>query len=312
MNYMTPTGMIPPTYTNLQSQKQGAQTTTAPIDQPQKFINKEQVASWTERKKEQLEIEKQEADNFFVALKKVIGKIQEVYEQSDKSSRIMAKNKSKEVLADKWNYYFNDGYKNDTQEKDCFYNKKLSKDAALICRDVYNDKQKEVNGYKPVDKLEDPQTGLRVVTYQKKNDIIVAYCGTNDEKDFVSDAQMAMNEVPEQYEKANQYYLDTVAKNPKASVILTGHSLGGSLAQLVASRHKETSAVTFNAFGVKSILENPKTKEKDCFQDNKNSFNYIIEGDPVSNSTQHVGVTTHLKKTALNNHSIANYINLWA
>ena len=311
MNYLAPTGMVP-TYSNLQKQNQGVQTTTSPIAQPQNFISKDDVTSWTNTKKEQFDIEKQEANHFFVALRKVFGKIQDAYEQSDKTSRNEALNKTKEVLSDKWNYFFNKEYKNDTQEKDCFYNKKLSRNAALISRDVYNDEQKEINGYKPVDKLEDPETGLRVVTYQKKNDIIVAYCGTNDDKDFVSDAQMAMNEVPEQYEKANQYYLDTVAKNPNASVVLTGHSLGGSLAQLVASRHKETSAVTFNAFGIKSILKNPETKTKDYFQDNKNSFNYIIEGDPVSNSTQHVGVTTHLKKTALNNHSIANYINLWA
>ena len=311
MNYLAPTGMVP-TYSNLQKHNQGVQTTTSPIAQPQNFISKDDVTSWTNTKKEQFDIEKQEANHFFVALRKVISKVQEQYEHSDKNTRIEAWNKTRDVLLDKWNYYYNKDYQYDTQEKDCFYNKKLSRNAALISRDVYNDEQKEINGYKPVNKLEDPETGLRVVTYQKKNDIIVAYCGTNDDKDFVSDAQMAMNEVPEQYEKANQYYLDTVAKNPNASVVLTGHSLGGSLAQLVASRHKETSAVTFNAFGIKSILKSPETKAKDYFQDNKNSFNYIIEGDPVSNSTQHVGVTTHLKKTAINNHSIANYINLWA
>lgn len=311
MNYLTPTGIVP-TYSNIQKQNHGVQTMTSPIAQPQKFINKEDVTAWTNTKREQFEIEKQEADHFFIALRKVVEKVQEAYEQSDKTSRTEALNKTKEILSGKWDYYINKIYQKDTQENDCFYNKKLSRNAALISRDVYNDEQKEINGYKPVDKLEDPETGLRVVTYQKKNDIIVAYCGTNDDKDFVSDAQMAMNEVPEQYEKANQYYLDTVAKNPNACVVLTGHSLGGSLAQLVACRHKETSAVTFNAFGVKSIIKNPETKTKDYFQDNKNSFNYIIDGDPVSNSTQHVGVTTHLKKTAMNNHSIANYINLWA
>lgn len=309
MNYFSPTGMIPPYYS--ETPKKVPTATTVPMSK-QDFINKEDVTSWKNTKLEQIEIENQEANHFFAALRKVVGKVQSLYEKSTPESRVVAWNKTQDVLSDKWDYFYNKGYKNDTQEKDCFYNKKLSRNAALISRDVYNDKQKEVNGYKPVSKLEDPETGLRVVAYQKKNDIIVAYCGTNDEKDFVSDAQMAMNEVPEQYEKANQFYLDTVAKNPNASVILTGHSLGGSLAQLVASRHKETSAVTFNAFGIKSILDNPKTHAKDYFQDNKNSFNYIIMGDPVSNSTKHVGYTTRLKKTALNNHSIANYINLWA
>lgn len=309
-DYLIPTGMFPPqTQTISAQQKDNNQTN--PINKTQNFSSHE-TEEWINLKKEQAEIELQEAEKFFTALKKITGKIQEAYEQSNKDSRMEALEKTKKVLADKWDYYFNDQYKNDTQEKDCFYNKKLSKDTALISRDVYNDEQKEINGYKPVDKLEDPETGLRVVAYQKKNDIIIAYCGTNDEKDFVSDAQMAMNEVPEQYEKANQFYLDTVTKNPNASVILTGHSLGGSLAQLVASRHRETSAVTFNAFGIKSILKNPETKAKDYFQDNKNSFNYIVMGDPVSNSTQHVGTTTRMQKTALNNHSIANYINLWA
>ena len=47
-------------------------------------------------------------------------------------------------------------------------------------------------------------------------------------------------------------------------------------------------------------------------EDNKNIYNYIIEGDPVSNSSKHVGVTTRLPKTAINNHSIANYLDMWA
>lgn len=311
MDYLTPTGTVP-TYTNYQQNK-GVQTATAPIKpQPQDFINRDDVTAWTGTKKEQAEIELQEAEHFFAAMRKVVNKVQEHFEKSDKTSRSIAWHKTKDVLADKWDYYYNKKYKADTQEKDCFYNKKLSRNAALISRDVYNDEQKEINGYKPVSKLEDPQTGLRVVAYQKKNDIIVAYCGTNDEKDFISDAQMAMNEVPEQFEKANQFYLDTVEKNPNASVVLTGHSLGGSLAQLVASRNRATSAITFNAFGIKSIMNNKDKKQPEVFQDNKNSFNYIIMGDPVSNSTQHVGVTTRMKKSAINNHSIANYINLWA
>ena len=101
MNYLTPTGMVP-TYSNIQNQNHGVQTMTSPIAQPQKFINKEDVTAWTNTKREQFEIEKQEADHFFVALRKVIGKVQEQYELSDKNTRIEAWNKTRDVLSDKW------------------------------------------------------------------------------------------------------------------------------------------------------------------------------------------------------------------
>ena len=76
VNYLSPTGSIP-TY-----QRIPVGSTTAPIER-QSFINKDDVTVWTNTKKEQAEIELQEAEHFFAALRKVVDKVQDLYQKSD-------------------------------------------------------------------------------------------------------------------------------------------------------------------------------------------------------------------------------------
>ncbi len=264
--------------------------------------------TWSELKTEQAKVEFDEAFHFMKALHQVIKDYNKAKSEGTAPTMSNICDCAKGILADKWDYFTKDEYKNDSQEKDCFYNKKITQEAALLCNDVYKWNCGKIRGWKPVNKINDKETGLKAVAYQRNKEIFIAYCGTNDYKDFVSDLQLAKGEVPEQLNAGYKFFKDIQAQNPEAHIMVTGHSLGGSLAELIASKEKDTTAITFNSFGVKNII---KDKPQSEFRDNHNVYNYIVDGDPVSNSSKHVGQTTRLSKSVLNNHSIANYLDVW-
>ena len=96
--------------------------------------------------------------------------------------------------------------------------------------------------------------GFQAVAYKNTStkEIIIAYRGTDSLLDAIySDAQIAFNLTPQQVNPAIQFY-DDIYNNFKEegyTISITGHSLGGALAQYVAAQ-KQVSAVTFNAPGV--------------------------------------------------------------
>ena len=59
-----------------------------------------------------------------------------------------------------------------------------------------------------------------------------------------------------------------------------------------------------------SLMMNAK-KELNL-KDNHNTHNYIIKGDPVSTSSKHVGNTILLSQNSALNHSVSNYVSMWA
>ncbi len=96
--------------------------------------------------------------------------------------------------------------------------------------------------------------GFQAVAYKNTStkEIIIAYRGTDSLLDAIySDAQIAFNLTPQQVNPAIQFY-DSIYNNFQDegyTISITGHSLGGTLAQYVAAQ-KQVSAVTFNAPGV--------------------------------------------------------------
>jgi len=155
--------------------------------------------------------------------------------------------------------------------------------------------------YKQLDqfRFKNEQTGFHAITLEKDDTIILAFAGTDmndgiDKKDIVSNMQMFTNAKPAQYDDAMRAYLKVqqYAKANGKKVVITGHSLGGSLAQLVASTTKYNGqdiepprCVTFNAYGQKKYIDRPDTN-RDVIVDLNNTINYVIIGDKVAGETE--------------------------
>lgn len=76
--------------------------------------------------------------------------------------------------------------------------------------------------------------------------------------DYSTDLQLISNKLPDQYSLAQRFYSDVLSANNGATITLTGHSMGGSLSQLLAAESTKSgnitvSAVTFNPYGTKDI-----------------------------------------------------------
>lgn len=96
--------------------------------------------------------------------------------------------------------------------------------------------------------------GFQAVAYKNETtkEIVIAYRGTDSVLDAVySDGQIAFNVTPQQTTPALAFY-DNISNSVSGqgyTISVTGHSLGGVLAQYVAAS-KHVSGVTFNAPGV--------------------------------------------------------------
>ena len=149
------------------------------------------------------------------------------------------------------------------------------------------------------------------------NEVIVVNAGTEPGiPDIANDAQMALGNVPLQYSSARQMMQDAIALSGgnTSEISVAGHSLGGSLAQLLAVEFG-VPAVTFNAYGVNDILQldsngNPILQMGEYLQNlfNQSLFpdlfaayhsgvnesqiiNYKMSGDVIGNAGKDVGIT---------------------
>jgi len=138
-------------------------------------------------------------------------------------------------------------------------------------------------------------------------EVIIVNAGTDHGMDFYSDTQMALGFVPDQYAEARRMAQEAVALASSLgySVSVTGHSLGGALSQLVAVEFG-IPATTFNAYGVKPILDNLANNElagpgmnnlglyTSYTNGNYNSeqiLNFKRSGDIIGNINSDVGIT---------------------
>ncbi len=74
------------------------------------------------------------------------------------------------------------------------------------------------------------------------SEIIISYRGTEDTvEDWLANGQIAIGQIPNQFADALSFYLQIKEANPDANIIITGHSLGGALAELIGAIAEDLS-----------------------------------------------------------------------
>ena len=159
-------------------------------------------------------------------------------------------------------------------------NYKLHNDCKVLSEYVYKDnKPEKINDWK-YSKTWYDSNGFHSEVYKKGNNIIIVFRGTDVErgvkegaKDMLSNAQMGARYLPNQMKNARKVYDIYKKEYPDANIIITGYSLGGSIAQALGA---ETGAetVTFSAYGIGNTYS-PTFKICD------NIINYGNAQDPI-------------------------------
>ncbi|WP_434779460.1 lipase family protein [Neisseria sp. Ec49-e6-T10] len=161
-----------------------------------------------------------------------------------------------------------------------------------------------INGsnYKILAHSSDKKTDYQGTIYQKVDtgEIIVAHRGTEPTKkgDVAADHEMASKFTNPQIshalkltEMALGFAQKEASKTGKApEVTVTGHSLGGALAQVSAFEYG-LKAQTFNAYGAAGLKYTDLygNKETVPFQNNGKVTNHMMAGDVVSAANNHFG-----------------------
>ena len=141
-------------------------------------------------------------------------------------------------------------------------------------------------GYRVIDFAQNKNNGFYADVLSDGKNIIIAYRGTDKlfDHDGKNDIDMAKSKIPAQAIDAIRIYDKVKREHPNSDIVVTGHSLGGSLAEIV-SGIRGNLAVTFNAYGVGDMFRN-----KNALKEN-NVINYVNEYDAVSmvNGQNHIG-----------------------
>jgi hypothetical protein len=199
-------------------------------------------------------------------------------------------------------------------------------DYASLAQASYNDpvSQPEVklNGatYKAIAYADNPKTGFQATAYDRKNadgshSIVIAYRGTEfgrePVKDGGTDAGMALVGLNAQTADAKAFTERVLAQAKREQtqdpahkprdITVTGHSLGGTLAQLMAHQYG-LKGETFNPYPAPNLLQGVPVGGKQI-------INHVVATDVVSAGPQFGEVRTYASQKDVTNLKLAGYFN---
>ena len=171
----------------------------------------------------------------------------------------------------------------------------LHEDCKILSGYVYKENKPQIINNWKYSKSWYDWNGFYSEVYKNENNIIIVFKGTDVKKgikegakDMLSNAQMGAKYLPNQIKNARQIYDIYTRDFPDANIILTGHSLGGSIAQALGA---ETGAetVTFSAYGIADI-HSPTFKYSNNITNSGNAQDSVF----VGNIDAHIGKTVVL------------------
>lgn len=158
--------------------------------------------------------------------------------------------------------------------------------------------------YRKLDSIDNSKSGFHAEILTNGKDIIIAYRGTNNILgiDGRNDLAMYRGNIPAQATEALWVYDEIKEKYPNTDITVVGHSLGGSLAQIVSAM-RGPLAITFNAYGTKDLFKKGSKLITD------NAVNYVNEYDSIamSNGENHIGETYAVPSSLEGAHYIESF-----
>ncbi len=130
------------------------------------------------------------------------------------------------------------------------------------------------SAYTHVETIYDSKTGFSAFILKKQKNIVIAFGGTHEPRDYGNDIDFILDrKTPEQFKQGVELYQRCREKYKNYTIYLTGDSLGGSIAQYTEAK-TGAPTVTFNARGVGNFVIREGRKPK-----SDNIINYISKLD---------------------------------
>lgn len=141
--------------------------------------------------------------------------------------------------------------------------------------------------YKVID-YASSENGFSATAFEGKDaHIIIAFRGSDETKDLIDAERILEGRMPDQFDNALKFYQKLRQEYPNAKIRATGHSLGGSLAQLLAAHTDDVLALTCNPVGTKQLIKRDFDAEK--------IMNLTVQNDKFSFALPQAGHTLVLR-----------------